>query len=52
MNLSQELELKQLTEDEWQAFYERWLRELPEKRRRTREALDRLRRIAEGRDRR
>lgn len=42
-------EWRPLTREEWKAFYERWVRELPEKRQRSAAARERLRRIAEGR---
>lgn len=45
-----ELESRPLSDEEWRAFFEQWVRELPEKRRRTREAIEGLRLIAQGRD--
>lgn len=48
VNTLEELESKPLSDAEWRALFEQWVRELPEMRRRTEEAMDRLRRTARG----
>lgn len=46
----EEYESRPLSDPEWRALFEQWVKELPEKRRRTEEAMERLRRTAQGRD--